>query len=196
MYRNSIYHGNSYLSFVSISQTICENTNRKGIDEILWETRKDSTRVITMILSKLVFVRYIRERNMVRMHICMYTRMYLWSLELEKQEKQEKKGMERRGEESRGEERRGEERREEERREEERRGEERRDTRGYVKKEGERRRKEGEESKGWSRRTKGDGAKRSGRFGFEKPTDGRGRRKICNYNNYSRATNNYKSSLN
>ena len=44
---------------------------------------------------------------MVRMHICMYTRMYLWSLELEKQEKQEKKGMERRGEESRGEERGG-----------------------------------------------------------------------------------------
>lgn len=49
---------------------------------------------------------------MVRMHICMYTRMYLWSLELEKQEKQEKKrnGKERRGEQRRGEKRRGEER--------------------------------------------------------------------------------------
>ena len=54
---------------------------------------------------------------MVRMHICMYTRMYLWSLELEKQEKQEKKrnGKERRGEQRRGEERRGEKRRGEER---------------------------------------------------------------------------------
>lgn len=42
--------------------------------------------------------------------------------------------------------------------------------------------------------TQGDGAKRSGRLGIE--TGGRGRRKICNYNNYSRARDNYKSSLN
>lgn len=65
-----------------------------------------------MIFSKLVFVRYIRERNIVRMYICMYTRMYLWSLELEKQENQEKKRMERRGEERRDTRRRKEKERE------------------------------------------------------------------------------------
>lgn len=56
--------------------------------------------------------RYIRERNIVRMYICMYTRMYLWSLELEKQENQEKKGMERRREERRDTRRRKEKERE------------------------------------------------------------------------------------
>lgn len=88
---------------------------------------------------------------MVRMYICMYTRVYLWSLETRETRKTRKKGMERRREERRGETREVAGRRKEEKRRRRIKGVEPENERGWSEK---KRPVRVRETDGWERPTK------------------------------------------